>query len=76
MAPFTRSQVSQSTRDAITKSVDEYNRRVYEEQKQEALEKKQKNEMEKAAETLLLLSRVSQKRVESVNHRPVTRSQR
>jgi len=75
MAPFTRSRVSQATKDNITKSVDEYNHRIYEEQKQDALEKKEKKEMEKAAEALLLLSKVPRKRAEPVNHRPVTRSQ-
>jgi len=73
MAPFTRSRVSQATRDNIAKSVDEYNQRIYEEQKQEALEKK---EMKKAAKTLILLSKVPRKQSEHVTRRPVTRSQR
>lgn len=50
MAPFTRSQVSRATKDNITRMVDEYNLRIYEEQKREENEKK-------AAKALLMLSR-------------------
>jgi len=76
MAPFTRSQVSRATRDNITKMVDEYNRKIYEEQKREEREKKEQKKIEKAAEALMMLNRVPRVCPEPINHRPVTRSQR
>ena len=74
MAPYTRSQVTPAMRESqnnIFRSVDEYNRKIYEEQRREALEKKEQKKIEKAAESLMMLSKVY---AAPVNHRPITRN--
>ena len=75
---FTRSKVPPEMRAMMKEEMEKIEaglRLVAEDQRREEKERKEQRKMERAAETLLSLSKIPHTKSEPVNHRPVTRSQ-